>query len=515
MLRHSRADVAISADAVPLHELVGTWALSNDDGVLDVRSDEPTTGDVPVGPALDFEYRGRCVSQVGALIGLGGQARFAAQSGIQRAGCAGNQSSWWEEVRGITRLSSGKLALIDSDLRIVETLSPAKPSNSSRPQPSVSGLPRSPFDIDRQVSLPDQARPIGDIEGTWRLAGSTYVYSDAWSVSFAGDRWAVSCDEGSIAAAGGPWLSDAAGHWAAASDGNGQPRTCLESGEIDVTSWLTRAHAAGIVGDWLVFYDGDGDRLGALKRAALESGATTTTQFPIATTQHIDDIIGSWAIEGSTSTLEVRSPRSVRPSATLSAVYRTDCGAVTGTISVLGDRLRFDGWSGNSDCFGNGNDPLPQWWTEVAEFERHPESSAIGLLGVDGRPLATLLRSDENVVDLPHLNDLPDLPALASPATDIVGTWVPESVGETNASVTFSDRGWIASDGCNTGEGTWLADAQGHWVSTGPVGNTFIWCRGMVSTYSWVSGARTVGMVGDRLTFYDATGTKLGALVRK
>jgi hypothetical protein len=108
------------------------------------------------------------------------------------------------------------------------------------------------------------------------------------------------------------------------------------------------------------------------------------------------------------------------------------------------------------------------------------------------------------------------LPGDATPITaaDLLGRWQPLELGNGDPPfVEFKDDGtWSGSDGCNGMAGRWMLGEVGHFLATGGA-STLIGCFNSPAP-TWLSGTSLIGMVGDELTLYDASGAKLGALVR-
>ena len=106
------------------------------------------------------------------------------------------------------------------------------------------------------------------------------------------------------------------------------------------------------------------------------------------------------------------------------------------------------------------------------------------------------------------------LPAEAKHAGDIVGRWIPLTDEKSTSSYIYFYAGgtYAAEDGCNPTEGRWALLADGRILSTSGL-NGEVGCKG-TPTDSWLFFASRVGLIDDHLTFYDATGKKLGELMR-
>jgi heat shock protein HslJ len=109
-------------------------------------------------------------------------------------------------------------------------------------------------------------------------------------------------------------------------------------------------------------------------------------------------------------------------------------------------------------------------------------------------------------------------------ATALVGTWRPLEIAGyrvpaaypdamTYAAITFlSDGNWRASDGCNMTHGSYVLDSGGRIsVTSGPT--TLIGCAN-VPNAEVLSRARTVQVVGDRLTLRSTPGATLATYQR-
>ena len=106
------------------------------------------------------------------------------------------------------------------------------------------------------------------------------------------------------------------------------------------------------------------------------------------------------------------------------------------------------------------------------------------------------------------------LPDGAVPPASILGHWVPSSSdGSSDMSIDFADNGWWNSSAGCFRQGRWAMGAHGSIISNLAF-MTAVWCGGDLQVDDLIMGASGVGMVGDELTFYDAQGVTLGALVR-
>jgi len=208
-----------------------------------------------------------------------------------------------------------------------------------------------------------------------------------------------------------------------------------------------------------------------------------------------------------------------------------DCGNVGGNWAARDDAFlaQWDNWEEGCD-FGNRN-PVP-WLTEATSYAAIGD--AIVLLDSNGDRVATLTVDgspphDESNLDDPFTGDVEvdeyvrkviedgiPLPEEATPIASLACRWVPSDRPEsTSGFVEFSDGGYFdTSDGCNRSEGRWALGASGSLISTaGAV--TAMACADMRQVGMMIYEAVAVGMVGDELTFYDAQGATLGALVRE
>jgi len=151
----------------------------------------------------------------------------------------------------------------------------------------------------------------------------------------------------------------------------------------------------------------------------------------------------------------------------------------------------------------------------------------LALLGGDGERLATLT-DDGTVPDeatwLPNtdfdlsqigLTDHAPLPSEAQPVEDLVGKWVAvDDPHNTSPFLEFAaDGGWNGND-CNSMSGRWVLGENGGILVTGGITTLVACVPEQPAVIGWLTGATTVGLVGDELTLYDTDGAALGALVR-
>jgi hypothetical protein len=213
----------------------------------------------------------------------------------------------------------------------------------------------------------------------------------------------------------------------------------------------------------------------------------------------------------------------------------TDCGVTDGAWRASGDLFIavVYGMFGAGTCLGGTGTPDASldWLLAATSFQKTDEG--IDLLSRDGAVVARLSidgnppTSADYIDDFTHVPEVTDevralfpsiaaLPGDATPvtATDLLGRWQPLEVGGFDPPfVEFeADGTWNGSDGCNGMAGRWLLGDDGHFLATGGP-STLIGCLNSPAP-SWLSGTSLIGMVGDELTLYDASGTELGVLVR-
>lgn len=98
-------------------------------------------------------------------------------------------------------------------------------------------------------------------------------------------------------------------------------------------------------------------------------------------------------------------------------------------------------------------------------------------------------------------------PAAEAPASQD-GTWGVEAEGQPWMNL-GSDGKISGSDGCNNLVGQWTQ--KDGVVDLGAMGSTMMYCEGVDS---WLSGAATATISGEKMTFSDAKGDQIGALTR-
>ncbi|MFR0636512.1 META domain-containing protein [Arthrobacter sp. LS16] len=98
-------------------------------------------------------------------------------------------------------------------------------------------------------------------------------------------------------------------------------------------------------------------------------------------------------------------------------------------------------------------------------------------------------------------------PAEQAPAS-LDGTWGTEAEGQPWLNL-GSDGKISGSDGCNNLIGQWT-EKDGT-VDFGAMGSTQMYCEGVDS---WLGGAATATISGDKMTFSDAKGDQIGTLTR-
>lgn len=236
---------------------------------------------------------------------------------------------------------------------------------------------------------------------------------------------------------------------------------------------------------------------------------------------------GFWRVEGADEPASTR----VRFGTASVTVFRAG-GAVYGELATRGDRLltSFDGWS-----MSLGDDHEVPWLEAAATVER--ADGGVRLLGVDGAPVAGLVRADAPPSSSayetdPTPFDPPASPEVVppSPTTDvtaaaIAGTW--RLPGRSDAALVLAaDGDWRAVTSCASGTGA--AGGAGRFrvldggvllVTAGPV--AAVGCAEPVAPPP--AGARAIArfdragsvvLDGDRLTVHDRAGAALGTLVR-
>jgi len=248
----------------------------------------------------------------------------------------------------------------------------------------------------------------------------------------------------------------------------------------------------------------------------LESVDGETTLELAASAIAPNDLVGIWHVSDADGTGDETWLR-----LDSSLLLGNPCGSAFGAWSARGDDFLAAMISYYPECGGSTD-----WLTAAAGFSRDENGDLI-LTGADGEALATLTAegvppdsfdweplTDYDIAQV-ELPDAAPLPAGATPVTDLVGTWLPvENASGRPASLTLRANGEWASKACNGEGGRWALGSDDSILTTSGV-STLIFCGEPIPPVgSWISGATTVGMVGNELTLYDTDGAVLGALVR-
>jgi hypothetical protein len=211
----------------------------------------------------------------------------------------------------------------------------------------------------------------------------------------------------------------------------------------------------------------------------------------------------------------------------------SDCGHVDGAWRAA-EGLFVAGVSGSGDglsCFGDVDalvlHPSVAWVQQVTSFELtdvgpvlfDEEGSVIARLTVDGEPPpkeGIEPGAPELVDELLQRLALPTaLPESAIATDDLEGRWLPtdSTAASSGAELDLrSDGTWTGNDGCTFGGGRWIAGEGGLLIAIPQVAD-YLMCE-HPTVFDWMHQVARAGMVGDELTLYDASGAKLGALVR-
>ena len=212
----------------------------------------------------------------------------------------------------------------------------------------------------------------------------------------------------------------------------------------------------------------------------------------------------------------------------------TDCGVAGGHWRASGGLFLAGVYMamGGGNCLGGTGTPAASldWLLAATSFQKagdgfdllDRDGAVVAHLAEDGNPPTSPDYAD-SFTQAPEVTDevrtlfppIAALPEDATPVTvtELVGRWQPLELGDGDPPfVEFVDDGtWNGSDGCNGMAGRWLLGDDGHFLATGGL-STLIGCFNSPAP-SWLPAASLIGMVGDELTLYDASGAELGVLV--
>lgn len=358
-----------------------------------------------------------------------------------------------------------------------------------------------------QVADDRGALSASEIVGQWRGDGQ-------WShqaVSFSLSTWSA---ESGCAAKSGQWSLGLDGGWT--SSGGSPAKGCV----VDAVdgpepgAFIAEADRVELVGDRLSFL-----RAGALLGSLLRIDPATV---PDRMRDDTDALLGSWDVEGATERVTfARNSAWEGEPGDLEASFALSCSDfhATAPVAAVGDALTIAGaemWDG--DC--GENEPLPDWVAEVRHF-RVLDSDRLEL--TDASKLRVVILDRDGAA--PAREEPATLTGLPSGATPIgpaaTGSWiVPDTDAERPQVLTLEARSFTAtsSDRCHPAGGAWATDADGHWSTGGYSGMTAVACPpdpGRGPFASEVTTASAVGMVGDRLEFFDEFGNVIVSFVRK
>lgn len=209
-----------------------------------------------------------------------------------------------------------------------------------------------------------------------------------------------------------------------------------------------------------------------------------------------------------------------------------DCGMIDGAWRTTETLFLASTYGAIEDCVVGGTVPRVEWLEAVTGYRAagagwvltDANGAVVATLAVDGAPepiptAATFYAEPPVITDsVRELMRKPaPLPAEMSPVTaaTLAGKWIPLGyVVPTDPHVVFAEDGtWSGSDGCNAGEGRWVADNAGALLATtGPM--TQIGCEG-APVPAWLAGVYLAGLDGERLSLLDADGSEIGWLERE
>jgi heat shock protein HslJ len=255
--------------------------------------------------------------------------------------------------------------------------------------------------------------------------------------------------------------------------------------------------------------------------ALLLAGCTTTIGDPPAA-QRAQDLVQLWRVDapGETDATWLSLGEEV--------TLWSSCGTAFGSWRAT-DSLFIAGMTGSIKPWCTADVAFPDWLEHASRW-RLATPGHVQLLSADDQVLAKLSLdgTPPPSTDAPGLNTPPavtemvtaalrepaPLPSTATPVTTLDGRWIPSDASPGRAPyVEFdADHTWSGSDGCNGAGGRWLLGNDGLVLTTSGV-STLMGCENS-SGPSWVGQAYRVGMVGDALTFYDASAKKLGSFSR-
>ncbi|MCU1549883.1 MAG: hypothetical protein JWR36_443, partial [Glaciihabitans sp.] len=207
----------------------------------------------------------------------------------------------------------------------------------------------------------------------------------------------------------------------------------------------------------------------------------------------------------------------------------TSCGMAMGSWDAGEGSFVSSLYGANNGYCERGHIVGPAWLRSATGYRF--DGPGVNLTNANGDVVATLERGGHPPKSKNYTDDwtnapaiTPDvesyfpkavpLPAEAKHAGDIVGRWIPLTDEKLTRSYIYFYAGgtYAAMDGCNPTNGRWALLPDGRILSTSGL-NGQVGCKG-TPTDSWLFSASRVGLVDDHLTFYDATGKKLGALER-
>ncbi|MEO8107325.1 MAG: META domain-containing protein [Actinomycetes bacterium] len=264
--------------------------------------------------------------------------------------------------------------------------------------------------------------------------------------------------------------------------------------------------------------------LGAVTMAVVTRSDAPVTGPPAASDPATDPqgLVGVWNAEGSQLLADKRLH--LRPSGRLRAAgsgcrlmggwSATSAGLAVLSIHAVGGRC------------GAQLDASRKVFAGVQRFR--VDGTALQLTDFSGVPLLTLTGdtdggggSGHQFVPRPGPAPLPAGVLPVSASSLVAGRWLP---GGTATSNRWSDRdrphatfaaggGWSGSDGCNRLGGRWsMESATPEWLSNS-LGQTDMGCDN-VDVSGILGAARSVGLDGDELVFFDTDGNETGRFVR-
>ncbi|KGJ73484.1 hypothetical protein GY21_10920 [Cryobacterium roopkundense] len=206
-----------------------------------------------------------------------------------------------------------------------------------------------------------------------------------------------------------------------------------------------------------------------------------------------------------------------------------DCGMIQGSWRATGSLFLASTYGASGECATGTTLPRVPWLESVSGYraagegwELHdPQGTTLATLTRDGAPdpiptAADFYTEPPVITDATReaLRQPVPLAGSLTPASpeDLAARWVPESdSGTTDAHVVFeADGTWTGSDGCNGGQGRWVADGAGALLTTSGV-STLMSCDGAPVPY-WVTQASWAVFDDGWLRLLDMHGSELGRL---